>query len=220
VTIRPGDETPAGAGDRGHLRASHADREQAIGTLQAAFVQGMLTKDELDARVGQAFASRTCAELATLTADLPAGLTAALPPTPARAKDGQPVLRPGQVITGATLLYAVVCVYAVFFPHGGDGLVKPSLVFMGGVVYLVVVAMAVAAAAENRRDKRSGGQSPQRPALGAGGQASRRPPSAGPGGQLPPGDPGHQPTAEAAPIRRSRALFSRRRPPVFLPTAR
>jgi hypothetical protein len=30
--------------------------------LKAAFVQGRLTKDELDARVGQAFASRTYAQ--------------------------------------------------------------------------------------------------------------------------------------------------------------
>ena len=122
----PGNDMAAGAGDRGYLRASHADREHVIGTLKAAFVAGMLAKDEFDLRVGQAFASRTCAELATLTADLPAGLTAARPPKPARAKGGQPVLRPGQIITGATLLYAVVWVYAVFFPHGDDGLIKPS----------------------------------------------------------------------------------------------
>ena len=48
----PGDERAARAGGRGHLRASHADREQVIGTLKAAFVQGMLGKDEFDLRVG------------------------------------------------------------------------------------------------------------------------------------------------------------------------
>jgi hypothetical protein len=42
----------AAAGRRGGLRASHADREQVIGTLKAAFVQGMLAKDEFDLRVG------------------------------------------------------------------------------------------------------------------------------------------------------------------------
>ena len=71
---RTGDEIAAGTGGRGHLRASHADREQVIGTLKAAFVQGRLTRDELDLRVGQALAPRTYAELAALTADLPAGL--------------------------------------------------------------------------------------------------------------------------------------------------
>lgn len=54
------------------LRAAHADREHAIGLLKNAFVQGMLDKDEFDPRVGQAFASRTYAELAAVTGDLPA----------------------------------------------------------------------------------------------------------------------------------------------------
>ena len=35
----PGDEKAAGGPDRGHLRASHADREQVIAALRAAFVQ-------------------------------------------------------------------------------------------------------------------------------------------------------------------------------------
>jgi hypothetical protein len=44
-----------------------------IVTLKAAFVQGMLAKDEFDQRLGQAFAVRIHAELAALTADLPRG---------------------------------------------------------------------------------------------------------------------------------------------------
>ena len=38
----PGDEKAAAAAGRGHLRASHADREQVIDVLKAAFVQGRL----------------------------------------------------------------------------------------------------------------------------------------------------------------------------------
>jgi len=49
------------------MRTSRAAREQAIDTLKAAFVQGRLTRDELD-------------ELAALTDDLPAGLTPVAPP--------------------------------------------------------------------------------------------------------------------------------------------
>jgi hypothetical protein len=64
---------------RGHLRAAQADREQAITVLKAAYAQGRLTKDELEARAGQAFASRTYAELAALTADIPADLPTASP---------------------------------------------------------------------------------------------------------------------------------------------
>jgi uncharacterized protein (UPF0261 family) len=47
----PGDGVAA-AGGRGRLRASHADRERVISVLKAAFVQGRLAKDELDARGG------------------------------------------------------------------------------------------------------------------------------------------------------------------------
>jgi DUF1707 SHOCT-like domain len=68
-----------GLAGRGHLRAAQADREQAITVLKAAYAQGRLTKDELEARAGQAFASRTYAELAALTADIPADLPAASP---------------------------------------------------------------------------------------------------------------------------------------------
>jgi len=41
-----------------------------IDVLKAAFVQGRLTRDEFDARVGRAFTSRTYADLAALTADV------------------------------------------------------------------------------------------------------------------------------------------------------
>ena len=75
----PGDERAA-ATSRGHLRASHAEREQTIDALKAAFVQGRLTMDEFDARIGQTLVSRTYAELATVTADIPAGLAGAQPP--------------------------------------------------------------------------------------------------------------------------------------------
>jgi hypothetical protein len=80
VRAGPGDEKTAAAAGRGHLRASDADREQMIDALKAAFVQGRLTKDEFDARVGQTFASDTYAELATVTADIPARLAGAQPP--------------------------------------------------------------------------------------------------------------------------------------------
>jgi len=87
----PRDQMPAAPG-RAHLWAYHADREQVIGVLKAAFVQGRLGKDELAVRVGQALAARTSADLATLTADLPAGLATAEPPfQPARARAPLPV---------------------------------------------------------------------------------------------------------------------------------
>jgi hypothetical protein len=64
------------------MRASHADRERVIDLLKAAFVQGRLMRDEFDARVGQALASRTYGELAAVAADIPAELVGALPRRP------------------------------------------------------------------------------------------------------------------------------------------
>ena len=64
----------------GGLRASDADRDQAVDALKAAFVQGRLAKAEFDARVGRALASRTYAELRAGTAGIPAPPTTAQPP--------------------------------------------------------------------------------------------------------------------------------------------
>jgi hypothetical protein len=61
---------PAPSEPSGRLRASDADREKVIDFLKAAFVQGRLTKDELDARAGHALAASSHADLAALTADL------------------------------------------------------------------------------------------------------------------------------------------------------
>ena len=71
MTTGPRDPMAAGAAGRGHLRASDADREQVLDILKAAFVQGRLIKDELDIRAGQTLSSRTYAELAAITADIP-----------------------------------------------------------------------------------------------------------------------------------------------------
>jgi len=76
-----GPQDPAAAG-RDRLRAGHADREQVIQTLKDAFVDGRLTRDELDTRAGRALAARTYADLAELIADIPVA-PAAPPPTPA-----------------------------------------------------------------------------------------------------------------------------------------
>jgi len=73
------------------MRASHADREQVIDMLKAAFVRGRLAKDEFDLRVGRVLASRTYADLGAVTADIPAGPVRAHSPNPARKPAGMPM---------------------------------------------------------------------------------------------------------------------------------
>ncbi|MFE4051811.1 DUF1707 domain-containing protein [Streptomyces sp. YIM B13518] len=55
----------------GELRASHDDREAVVEQLRDAAAEGRIDLDELDARLEQALTSKTYAELAVLTADLP-----------------------------------------------------------------------------------------------------------------------------------------------------
>jgi hypothetical protein len=165
----PEDELAASAAGRGRLRASHADREQAIDILKAAFVQGMLAKDEFDLRVSQAFASRTYAELAAATADLPAKSTTAQPPKPARAEDEQPVLRPGPVIMVATALCAGVWALAFFppWPVNSEGDPPNAVIFLflsANLLYLLVMSIALGHMIAGWREKRSGRHPPRRPA--------------------------------------------------------
>jgi hypothetical protein len=200
----PGDEVAAGTGGHGSLRASHADREQVIGTIRAAFVQGRLDKDEFDLRVGQTLAARTYAELAALGADLPAGLAAAQPAQPGRTPGKARVLTPGRVLTVATVVYAGVWPVALALPVSGPDHDPHAGVALAGtatLVYLLVFVGAVLQMLTEWLDRRSGRQPPRGPAPGAGGQASLRPPSGGPGGQLPQAGHGPRHTAEAAPGR-------------------
>lgn len=53
------------------MRASDADREAYVEVLQRAYLDGRLSKDEYDERMGAAYSARTYAELAPLLADLP-----------------------------------------------------------------------------------------------------------------------------------------------------
>jgi hypothetical protein len=165
VIAGPGkNETAATAsGSHGGLRVSHADREQVIGTLKAAFVQGMLAKDEFDLRVGQAFVSRTYAELAAVTADLAVEPTAAQPPRPAEAHSEaeKPVLRPGYLALAATALYGGVWAFTFLpgWPTNSENdppKAIAALFAISSLVYLFVMIVAVGFMIADWREKRFG----------------------------------------------------------------
>ena len=161
----PGDETAAPEGrGRDEIRASDADREQVIGTLKAAFVQGMLAKDEFDQRVGQTFAARTHAELGALTADL--SVKPAPPPRPVQAPGEAPVMRPGPALAVASALYAGVWAFALLPPwpvssEGDPPRAIIMLVFSTTLIYLFVLAIAVGTMIGGWHEKRSGGRLPE-----------------------------------------------------------
>lgn len=65
------------------MLASTADRDRAIEVLKASFVEGRLTKEELDVRAGQALRSLLFPELMAIISDLPVGPFGRLPAHPA-----------------------------------------------------------------------------------------------------------------------------------------
>jgi Domain of unknown function (DUF1707) len=71
------------------VRSSVADRERSIDVLKRSFVEGRLTRDELDERLGRALVSRAFEELMALTADLPVGPFGRLPMHPSTPRPPQ-----------------------------------------------------------------------------------------------------------------------------------
>jgi DUF1707 SHOCT-like domain len=166
VTTGPSEEKAAAG--RGRLRASHADREQAIDVLKAAFVQRRLDKDEFDARVGQAFASRTYAELTAVTGDLPAGLVGARPVrAEARLPKTRGIRSSMRVIRAGTTLAAGV--WAVALVSGSALALTLALTFT--LAYVGSLLLAGAVLLESRRELRAGGLPPPRSGPGGGGHA-------------------------------------------------
>ncbi len=88
--MRAEDEIIVATGSRGRLRASDSDRDRVLDILKTAFVHGRLTKAELDVRVGETLTSRTWADLATLTDDIPGWPIQRPVPKPARTASKPP----------------------------------------------------------------------------------------------------------------------------------
>jgi hypothetical protein len=168
----PGNDLAAGAGGQDYVHASHADREEVIDMVKTAFVQGRLDRDELDLRVGRALASRTHADLAALTADIPVRLPRAQPPEPA----GESVSKTA-VAAMACATVALIGLLPVMMMRPP----WPRYVLPAAVVWFVL-AMAVPtgwlALLNDWLDKRADRRLAQRLSPGAGGAASQRPASA------------------------------------------
>jgi hypothetical protein len=203
--VGPGDGITAGDKGLDRLRASHAGREQVIDALKDAFVQGRLTKDELDLRVSKALASY--AELDALTADIPAG-----PPGPAAARSPEParesssreshnrkVIQRGTAAgAGVTMAFAAAGIMLA----GGNlaaGLILVPLAGFGMAVLLAGLLTLVSWVLEKGSGRQGAGEGPP---SGAERQASGRRASGH-------GASGHR--ASAGPAGRRRAIRRDRR---------
>jgi Domain of unknown function (DUF1707)/Domain of unknown function (DUF4190) len=146
------------------MRASSADRERAVDVLKAGFAEGRLTQDEYNDRMGRAYAARTYGDLATLTADLPAGplpawpVPAYQPPPPGGTNSmaiASMVLGVAEFFTGGlTAIPAVVCGHIARrqmkqTAQRGDGLATSGLVlgYMAIIFWSVLIAAFLVGAA-------------------------------------------------------------------------
>lgn len=131
----PWEPMAAGAMGRGNLRASDADREHVIDALKAAFVQGRLSKDQLEVRAGLALASRTWAELTAITAEIPALPIESQPPSePAWADTRKGVDKKKVAAWSACAILLPPALGAAFLTFYGGYLVLLLIAFIGLMV--------------------------------------------------------------------------------------
>jgi Domain of unknown function (DUF1707) len=141
----PGAQMAAAAAGRGGLRTSRADRDQVIAVLKTAFVQGRLTKDEFEARIDRTLTSRTYAELAAVTSDIPAGLT-----DTQQVDEFKPPRQPARIsmntaITAGGFLAIATNIAVVGALIVGNGVAVIAIVAVFAVAAVVAIGAMIAA---------------------------------------------------------------------------
>ena len=130
MTTGPEDRGTAAWSGHVPVRASQADREGVVDALKTAFVAGRLTEDELEARVGQAFAAGTYADLAATIADIPHGPVAA-----------RPARTPDRVVAGGTGVIIAAAALGGALLIGGAALILWAITMAGVVLFTVCVLL-------------------------------------------------------------------------------
>lgn len=153
----------------GRMRAANADRERVVALLQVAFAEGRLARDEFGERVGGALEARTYADLAALTADIPARTAAAPRPPAAPARARRPLSR--RTVAGCWTLVtlAVMVTDAALTGNAAGPTAGLSLLFIAAFVVAFVswlYAMSV------HRGDAAAGKPPAGPAPGGRGEAA------------------------------------------------
>jgi len=165
MVTRPEDRAAAAAARAGQLRAADVDREQVIDLLKVAFVHGLLAKDEFGERIGRALASRTYAELATLTADIPAEPAAPTPHQAAAAKTRRRVSK--RAVAGACVLVsaAIMVIDAV---HTGSNASATANQLYVLCILLFLISFVVFSCIHFTQQDEPAGKPPTRPVRGGG----------------------------------------------------
>jgi Flp pilus assembly protein TadB len=142
------------------LRASDAERERVITFLREHALLGRLSDEELEERIGLAYASVTVGDLERLIADLPRGGRTAAPRRPAPRQQRVVAHRKGPspaligVGAGALLLTGLPVVLLVGVVAIAVALI--ALVFALSVVFgpILLIVLLIIATARRRRPQR------------------------------------------------------------------
>ena len=148
--------------EHARMRACDADREHTADLLRTAFVEGRLSQDELDERLGRVYTARTYGDLAMQTSDLPLQRPLpVVPPPRAFAPPSTNGLAIGSFVCGLMELFTfgLTAIPAVVLGHSarkqirqtgqrGDGLAVTGLVlgWLGLAMFVLVIIGVVATA--------------------------------------------------------------------------
>jgi hypothetical protein len=128
----------------GALRASDEDRERLVAVLREQMVVGRLTSEELDERVGAAYAAKTWDELRALIKDLPVTVVFAderVPPRPPPLAARPPVRLPVRRRGPSPLLPIAIAFLVLMMISDRLIFLAPILVFATIVVIIVGFSM-------------------------------------------------------------------------------
>jgi Domain of unknown function (DUF1707) len=136
-----------------HLRASDAERERVVAFLRDHALQGRLTHDELEERIGLAYSSVTMGDLERLIADLPRPhAPAPRRPRPARPRHSQHRQHPSPALIVAGM--AIVLFTGLPVLVMGGVLVALALVFALSFVLGPFLLVGLIVALSTRRHHR------------------------------------------------------------------
>ena len=132
MAIGPWD--PLAAAASGHMRASDADRDRVVDALKAAYVYGLLTREELAAHSGQALAARTYADLAAVTAVLAERRQAPTSPSRVTHPPARKRISGKAVAFGAGAVVLPPALAAAFLTFYGGFIILFLVTFIGAVL--------------------------------------------------------------------------------------
>jgi len=138
VAIGPWD--PLSAAASGHMRASDADRDRVVDALKAAYVYGLLTREELAARSGQVLAARTYADLSAVTAVLAERRPAPASPAQIMHPPARKRVSRRAVAFGAGAVVLPPALVAAFLTFYGGFIILFLVTFIGAVVTAVPIS--------------------------------------------------------------------------------